>query len=575
MADGTIKEFLVSIGWKSNDTQQTKFFQALEGATLRANLLGTAIEDAARKVYESVVEMATRFDDLYWASQRTKASVDTIQAFGYAVSQLGGSSSAATASLETMAQKLREMPGNIVLLNKLGFQLNATTGQLEFNADLAAKNASSMTDSVAEIYRGMVGLDENTFLAIRRHSLEIGRLMTERETMNKSIGFDPDKAAVDSNKFMTVWRDAWERIGVFSDKGYQDLQNDLLGPFQEFDTLMKDRGPEIAKNIAVITKAIADALSGLMKLLEKLQQFDEWSKSLWFTQLLNKLTGQQTGNPAFDTPVAPLDDPGAMVPGGWGGVGGWLSDKWGNRPKWLGGSGAATTARGSLATNQQDAYSAARAEGLSDAAARALVANFSGESLANPGDRAGDGGQAQGIGQWHPDRAARIKAQFGKDPASMTTAEQVKAAIWEMKNTPAYADSWAAMQNGKSPNDILPTLVSNYERPADVDGSTAARMGYLRGLKVTDQTALAVSPGLYNGLNAFGGGRGANWSAAQSAQAFQSYMPAGGDTTNHVNQKVEIIVDGSGDPTAVAHMVGAHVDRANQDLAGNLQGAAQ
>jgi hypothetical protein len=147
----------------------------------------------------------------------------------------------------------------------------------------------------------------------------------------------------------------------------------------------------------------------------------------------------------------------------------------------------ATRARGNLSANQKEAYNAARAEGLSDTAARALVANMSGEALAKPGDvhpdpsRSNPNQKAHGIVQWDDTRAEAIKKQFGKYPQDMTVAEQTKAAIWEIKNNPSYAKTWQALQ-GSDRHAMIGALVENYERPLDTAGAIATRTKFYNGL---------------------------------------------------------------------------------------------
>ena len=143
-----------------------------------------------------------------------------------------------------------------------------------------------------------------------------------------------------------------------------------------------------------------------------------------------------------------------------------------------------TRASGSLATNQREAYKAAIAEGLSPSAAKILVANMSGESLKNPSDHHWDvKHMSQGIVQWDPSRAERIREKFGAYPKDMSVAQQTKAAIWEMKTY--YGKSYAALTNESlSADQRLYTVVADYERPANVSGSVATRMSFYRGMNV-------------------------------------------------------------------------------------------
>lgn len=139
----------------------------------------------------------------------------------------------------------------------------------------------------------------------------------------------------------------------------------------------------------------------------------------------------------------------------------------------------------SLAKNQAEAHAAAVGEGLSDRAARLFVANMTGESLSKPNDHHWDRHHmSQGIVQWDPARAEAIRKQFGKYPKDMSVTEQVKAAIWEMKNNKAYAKTWAALKNENlSDAEIMRIIVENYERPADVDKAVRQRLGHHEHLK--------------------------------------------------------------------------------------------
>ena len=179
-------------------------------------------------------------------------------------------------------------------------------------------------------------------------------------------------------------------------------------------------------------------------------------------------------------------------------------------------SGAGVSARpakGALAANQAEAYKAARAAGLSDSSAKALVANMSGEALGKPGDVHWDRTHwARGIVQWDPARSAAIQKQFGKLPNEMSVGEQTKAAIWEMKTNPAYKKTWDALSGEGSTESKVGALVTNYERPADSARAVRERLGFLKGLNVGGEGAAgavaAAKAGKAAGAAAGGGDTG-------------------------------------------------------------------
>ena len=137
-----------------------------------------------------------------------------------------------------------------------------------------------------------------------------------------------------------------------------------------------------------------------------------------------------------------------------------------------------------LQRNQWIAYHAALGAGLSDAAARALVANFTGESLKNPADFHFDvSHDARGIAQWDPTRSDAIKEHFGRYPNEMSVEDQTRAAIWEIQSNKAYKDTKDALfVSGKSAEDMIAVLVRNYEKPANKAKAITDRIAFLPAL---------------------------------------------------------------------------------------------
>jgi hypothetical protein len=149
--------------------------------------------------------------------------------------------------------------------------------------------------------------------------------------------------------------------------------------------------------------------------------------------------------------------------------------------------------RSALKRNQWMAFQAALGEGLRDVAARALVANMTGESLAKPTDNHFDvSHMSQGIVQWDPSRSAKIQQQFGALPKDMSVADQTRAALWEIKTFKTYSPTKIAIQTGNTAEEIIRALVINYEDPADKETAIGQRIAFLQTLSgVVGQTAQA------------------------------------------------------------------------------------
>lgn len=108
-------------------------------------------------------------------------------------------------------------------------------------------------------------------------------------------------------------------------------------------------------------------------------------------------------------------------------------------------------------------YEYFRSCGLPSPQACGIVAQPARESRFNP-SATGDGGQAKGLFQMHPDRRAVIKARGGFDMLSGDVAEQCKGVWWELNHVETAA--LAALRRTHDAFGAGSVMCSQYERPA-------------------------------------------------------------------------------------------------------------
>ena len=158
-----------------------------------------------------------------------------------------------------------------------------------------------------------------------------------------------------------------------------------------------------------------------------------------------------------------------------------------------GGGSASRPAKGALAANQKIAYATAKAEGLSDKAARAVVADLSGEGLAVPTDLHWDGTHnSGGIASWDPQRAEAIRQKFGDVPWKLSVADQTKAFIWEYRNNPRFAPTRQALE-GDDVGEMMHQLVHNDEVSANQSADINKRLGFYRGFNPNDAATASAT----------------------------------------------------------------------------------
>ncbi|EEZ7152566.1 lytic transglycosylase catalytic [Escherichia coli] len=252
----TIKDFLVSLGFSVDDAGAKKFGSVLAGTTANVIKMGLAVEGAALSVVAFTAKIASGLDNLYWASQRTGATVQGIQSIGYAVSQVGGSVDAARSSLESLSRFIRNNPGAEGFLNRLGVQTRDASGNMR---DMAAiftgvgQKLSSMPYYRANQYAQMLGIDENTLMAMRRG---VGQFSAQYSEMVKAIGFNADQAAFSSNRFMTSLKSLGEMAGMARDKIGSNLADGLAGQIDNLRKKIIENFPKIEVTITKVIKGI-------------------------------------------------------------------------------------------------------------------------------------------------------------------------------------------------------------------------------------------------------------------------------------------------------------------------------
>lgn len=252
----TIKDFLVSLGFSVDDAGAKKFGSVLAGTTANVIKMGLAVEGAALSVVAFTAKIASGLDNLYWASQRTGATVQGIQSIGYAVSQVGGSVDAARSSLESLSRFIRNNPGAEGFLNRLGVQTRDASGNMR---DMAAiftgvgQKLSSMPYYRANQYAQMLGIDENTLMAMRRG---VGQFSAQYSEMVKAIGFNADQAALSSNRFMTSLKSLGEMARMARDKIGSNLADGLAGQIDNLRKKIIENFPKIEVTITKVIKGI-------------------------------------------------------------------------------------------------------------------------------------------------------------------------------------------------------------------------------------------------------------------------------------------------------------------------------
>jgi Transglycosylase SLT domain len=216
MADQNIlREYLVSLGFKVNQTDQRKFGAGLQDLDKKAMFLGKSVLGVATAAQAMVGVFAVQMEKLYYASRRIGSSVGNLQALEFGGKNIGIGADQMRGAIEGMARALRSNPGLQGLLNSLGVQVTGrdmSDVMLDFVGQL-----KKMPPFLAQRYASMFGIDADTLFMLTDGLEKLKEAREVRKQMAAEMGVDSDKAAEAAKEYANQWRDILERVGLVKD----------------------------------------------------------------------------------------------------------------------------------------------------------------------------------------------------------------------------------------------------------------------------------------------------------------------------------------------------------------------
>lgn len=111
MADNTLKDYLIALGFTVDDATWRKYVGAVSTAGRTTTELGSAAVETATAIEVAVAGIARQYQSLYYLSQSTGRSIGAIQSYQYGLKQVGIGADEAAGAIESMAETARTLPG--------------------------------------------------------------------------------------------------------------------------------------------------------------------------------------------------------------------------------------------------------------------------------------------------------------------------------------------------------------------------------------------------------------------------------------------------------------------------------
>jgi hypothetical protein len=254
MSDNVLREFLVSLGFRVDEASMKKFTTSVESVTKSVKTVGLEVAAAATGIIAGVKIISNQMENLYYASQRTGATVGNIMALRYAASQIGLTADQAQGALENFSRTLRLNPGTNSLLDSLG--VTGKDPAEKFDSFIA--KAKQMQPYVAAAYAQLFGIDADTLLMLEQGQDK--RLAAEQQYHQKlaAFGIDPDQAAkagVDFNNSIRSVKDTFNDLWIVVESKLAPVLTPLVNEFERF---AENHAGEVAQRIADAVQSLAN-----------------------------------------------------------------------------------------------------------------------------------------------------------------------------------------------------------------------------------------------------------------------------------------------------------------------------
>lgn len=462
-----LESFLIALGIKVDEKSFQQADNAFGGLTKSVLQLGGVLAGklAIDKVVGDFKNAGTELDNF---NKLTGLSTQNVQMLGQAIKAQGGNAADAFADMtklqDLMASPITGNTGWFGDVAKLGLDPDVIIGAQNTAEALTniAKQFETMSPLNQRLAGNALGLSESTVRLLMKGSEEAQKQLDVRGKlgiMTQQQIDDSARLTKASSELDLVFTDIGNTIAGELAPAFADMAEDFVAFYRDnkdlVDSGLKEFFGELADNIELV--AIAMALLGGSAAL----------KGLASLRAIVGLGG-----------AAKAATAGAAAAGG------------ASMLTVAGGSAAALLYSSSLNAGEDtellnnrlkkgggDAVGATvdffMAKGWSREQAEGIAANLEQES-GFKANAEGDGGQAYGLAQWHPDRQAEFEKKYGKDIRKSTGAEQLEFINHELTRGNEKA-AGGKLRTATSAYDAASIVSREYERPADKEGEADRR----------------------------------------------------------------------------------------------------
>jgi hypothetical protein len=265
MSSETIKEFLVALGFKTDEVKLKKFTDGIGVATKHVFELGAAVEGIALTIGLGVSKFAANLEQLYFSSMRTASSATALKSWGRAAEDFGVSADEALSSVEALSLFMKNYGGEGQVGSLFGIKTRDAKGNMLGGQDIKQEIAESMQQRHMSLQKalqfgGMVGLGPAEIQAMMKPEF-LDRFNTLQNRLTKA-GFP--EAARHAHAFMMSLRDLGDQLVIIGTRVEDALQKKLGWSLQSIVDWLAQNQAWIISQVTAIASWFVDSFNTIL-----------------------------------------------------------------------------------------------------------------------------------------------------------------------------------------------------------------------------------------------------------------------------------------------------------------------
>lgn len=213
MSSEILREYLVSLGFKVNTSEQRRVDRLLGGMDKKVLGLGAKALGAATAVVGMVTVFSKQMERMFYSARYADTTVEKLQGIEYGARGVGIQAGKMTATVKNFAAAIRGQPGLQGMLESLGVEVKGRTKE-DVMMDFV-KVLRGMPFYVAQQYAALFNMSPEDLFNMEQGADKMKELAKQREQMNRDAGLDMAQVTDVTRQYMGMWREVVARSEVF------------------------------------------------------------------------------------------------------------------------------------------------------------------------------------------------------------------------------------------------------------------------------------------------------------------------------------------------------------------------